>query len=161
MWASSVVTTLVRDIQGRCASNWRQSRQSKPSGRRQRNESGKRSWEIMMHELSMGKLRSGIILHTTVPYHPTSNGVSERMVGYSTMPCAPAKVGSKLGTVEFAFLVQRITSPFRARARGKIKSRVKTRSMHQNMFAASVSANGPKLGWCPGLRLVVSGKMER
>ena len=61
------------------------------------NESGKRNWEIIMHELSMGKLRDGLKLHTTVPCHPASNGVAERMIGYSSMPRPLAMVGSKLG----------------------------------------------------------------
>ena len=47
------------------------------------------------HELSMGMMRDGIKLHTTVRYHLAPNGVAERMNEYSPMPCALAIVESK------------------------------------------------------------------
>ena len=61
------------------------------------------------------------------------------------MPHALATVGSKLGTVDFAFSSSPITRPCRAIAKGKVQSRVKTYNVHQNKFLASVSAYGPKL----------------
>jgi len=47
------------------------------------------------HELSMRGMRDGIKLNTMAPYHPAYNGVVERMIGYSPMPCALAVVESK------------------------------------------------------------------
>ena len=107
-------------------------------------ESGSRErvWEeIIMHELSMGKLRDGFKLHTTFPCHPASNGVAERMIGYSSMPRPLAMVGSKLEYHGLCiFLVQPI-SLFRAIAKVKVKSNVKTYKIHPNILAASVSEN--------------------
>jgi transposase InsO family protein len=56
------------------------------------NELGRKVREVMTdnaHKLSMGEMRTfcktkGIRISTTVPYHPVSNGVTERMIGVLT-----------------------------------------------------------------------------
>ena len=78
-----------------------------------------------MYELSMGKMRDGIKLHTTGPYHPASSGVAERMIG---VLINVARTGH--GRVQVGYLVQSI-SPIRAIAKGKIQSRMKTYKWHQ------------------------------
>ena len=67
-------------------------------------EHGKRVREIMIgntHEVLMGKMRDDIMLHTTVPYHSTSNGVAERMIGVLTIA-----VHTGRGWVQVGYLVQ-------------------------------------------------------
>ena len=71
------MATLVWYIQGRCRGSL--GIQGDQGGGRDR--VWDEDWEIMMHELSIGELRDSIKQHTTVLYHPASNGVAERMTG--------------------------------------------------------------------------------
>ena len=129
---------------------------SKASRAAAENQPGKRAREIMMgntHEVLMGKMRDSIMLHTTVPYHSAPNGVAERMIGVLTIA-----VHTGRGWVQVGYISGSAHQSTRAIAKGNVQTWMETHTRHQNKFVASVSANGPKISWCRGLGLVVSGK---